>query len=211
MSNRKHRLGILTKHIARWLERNGVSQSVVAQEIVEEFRRIGLDKALQIDDIFFMDTGDVFTDVATNRQKIFRWLGLLDNGAKKSTGRLFLVEQAIVAAMPEDIRLNYLNEVFEDSCMCFSTDSMDRSMSRLDRSRIAESMIKEGSEAQIALLRLGDNPSFEQVENAYRELREAVATHLEVVDLLEEKFPELTGKRKAAEGQEPNRRPFKAL
>lgn len=190
MNSKKHRLGLLNKHISRWLERNGVSQSVVAQEIVEEFRRVGLDKTLQIEDIFFMNTDDVFTDVNTNRQKIFRWLGLLDNGSKKSVGRLFLVEQAIVGAMPTEIRLDYLNEVFSDSCTCFSTDSMDRSYSKLDRSQVAESMIKEGSEAQIALLRLGENPSSEQVKEAYIELKESVATNLEVLDLIEEKYPE---------------------
>ncbi|WP_431688936.1 hypothetical protein [Hahella sp. NBU794] len=198
MSANKHRLVILTKHLNRWLEKANVSQTAAAQEIVEQFRALGLDKELQAEDIFFMDTGDVFTDANTNRQKIFRWLGYMDNGTKKSMGRLWLVEQAIVAAMPADIRVAYLNEVFGDCGVCISSLSQDRSCSRLDVSRVVESMIKEDSEAQIALLKLGVSPTPAQVCDAHLELRESVGTQLAVLDWLERKFPVLAKKKSAS-------------
>ncbi|WP_434359852.1 toxin YdaT domain-containing protein [Parasalinivibrio latis] len=188
MTPQKHRLMTLHKYISKWLQRNGMSQSVVAQEIVESFRALDLDKALQVEDIFFMDTGDVFTDVATNRQKIFRWLGFMDNGSKRSPSRLFFVEQAIVAAMPPDIRASYLNEVYGDCGMFFGAEAIATEFCRLDPSKMTESMIKEGSEAQIALLQLGENPNHEKVREAIQELRESIATNLSALRLIDEKY-----------------------
>ncbi|BCE02941.1 hypothetical protein [Marinicellulosiphila megalodicopiae] len=189
MINTKHRLVILNKHIQKWLDLPGINQSLVAQSIVEEFKRTNLDSELQIEDIFFMNTGDVFADVNTNRQKIFRWLGVMDNGAKRSPARLFFVEQGIVGAMPEDIRISYLNEVYKDSTACFSTANVNKGDSKLNRFAITESMIKESTEAQLAVLQLGDNPTNQQLHKAEIELREDIATKLEALELLMQSNP----------------------
>ena len=181
MSNTKHRLDLLGKHMRTWLDMPGVSLTSMAMEIVDRFSAIGLDHGLQIEDIFFMRTDDVCTDADTNRQKIFRWLGWLDNGQKRSPARLFFVEQAIVAAMPEDIRIDYLTEVYIDSGVSFYAGTQGNTVD-LDTGLV--SLMKETSEAQIALIKLAKDPAMKG--EALRELKEALAAHENLLTTLQE-------------------------
>ena len=66
MSNSNHRLVILNKHITRWLEQPGMSQTTLTMLVVEHFERLGLNIDLQVEDIFFMRTGDAVADANTN-------------------------------------------------------------------------------------------------------------------------------------------------
>lgn len=181
MTNNKHRLVVLTNHIARWLEMPGMSQTTVAMEIVEAFEQLGLAHDLQVEDIFFMRTNDVVADANTNRQKIFRWLGLMDNGAKRSPAKLFFAEQAIVAAMPQAIRLSYLTEVYMGAGV--SIYAAEAGAAQPSVETLATSLIREGSEAQLALLSHGGNPA--KRHEALRELKESRAAHDNAIATLE--------------------------
>jgi len=180
MNIEQHRLGILSKHITRWLEMPGMTQTTIAIEIVEQFRRLGLNRSLQVEDIFFMDTGDVVTDANTNRQKIFRWLGWLDNGDKRSPARLFFVEQAIVSAMPEAIRMAYLTEIYMGAGVSIYPTQQGEEVCM---GALAATLIKEGAEAQVALLSLRDDPR--RRNETLRELNESLAAHNNAITTIE--------------------------
>lgn len=184
MSNSNHRLVILNKHIARWLEQPGMSQTTLTMLVVEHFERLGLARDLQVEDIFFMRTGDAVADANTNRQKLFRWLGWLDDGRKRSAARLFFVEQALVAAMPQPIRLSYLTEVYlgaEVSIYSSAAGAQEPSLQML-----ATTLIREGSEAQLALLSHGENLA--KRNDVLRELKESRAAHDAAISTLEKGF-----------------------
>ncbi|MDP2575349.1 toxin YdaT family protein [Vibrio penaeicida] len=200
MISNKHRLRILNKHISLWLERNGISQLLIAQNIVEQFSQLGLNKSLQIEEISFMDAEDVFTNADTNRQKIFRWLGVADNGTKRSPARLFFVEQAIVAAMPLDLRISYLNEVYDIPGLYIGVSPIKMN-DELCCSTIAASLTKENMEAQISMIELEGSPkSIPLIRKTHKELRESVATSLAAINLLEERHPELHSNQQNTEG-----------
>ncbi|RXJ70763.1 hypothetical protein CS022_22295 [Veronia nyctiphanis] len=194
MTINKHRLQLLHKHLQQWMERPRMNQTQVANDIVEHFRFLGLEKQLQVEDIFFMDTGDPYTDMNTNRQKVFRWLGLMDNGTKRSPARLFFVEQAIVAAMPPDIRLAYLNDVYPLSGLYIG--ARPEQGESLNCDKLAAALTKENMEAQLSVIELSDRPDCEPtVCKAYRELKESAATTLAAIDVLESHYPQLTEQR----------------
>lgn len=183
MSNSNHRMVILNKHITRWLEQPGMSQTTLTMLVVEHFERLGLNIDLQIEDIFFMRTGDAVADANTNRQKLFRWLGWLDDGQKRSPARLFFVEQALVAAMPQCIRLSYLTEVYLGADV--SIYSCESGHQQPSLQQLATSLIKEGSEAQLALLSHGGDCA--RRNEVLRELKESRAAHDDAIATLESK------------------------
>ena len=107
-----------------------------------------------------------------NGQKLFRWLGLYD-GINSFPERLWVIEPAMLAAMPKDIRVEYLNAVFGVSGVFVcnrSTEDGD-----LDRVRLAASLTKEQMEAQLSVIELSANPAVQAAEAAHKEVSEAVA------------------------------------
>lgn len=194
MVNDNHRLHILKRHLDRWALRNGTGHMLIATLIVEEFRRQGLDKTLQTEDIFFMETDDTYTDNATNYKKIFRWLGYLDDDTKRSPARLFFVEQAIVGGMPLDIRLDYVNELYSPAgvfCLDIKQLGPNSDTDPLNTQTALNALIKESSEAQRAILTLGTQPSVEAIRATETELQESAATHQASIKLLRERYPEV--------------------
>ncbi len=181
MSNSNHRMVILNKHITRWLEQPGMSQTTLTMLVVEHFERLGLNIDLQVEDIFFMRTGDAVADANANRQKLFRWLGWLDDGQKRSPARLFFVEQALVAAMPQCLRLSYLTEVYLGADV--SIYSCESGHQQPSLQQLATSLIKEGSEAQLALLSHGGDHA--RRNEVLRELKESRAAHDDAIATLE--------------------------
>ena len=158
-----------------------MSQTTLAMLVVEHFERLRLNIDLQVEDIFFMRTGDVVADANTNRQKLFRWLGWLDDGQKRSPARLFFVEQALVAAMPQCIRLSYLTEVYLGADV--SIYSCEAGHQQPSLQQLATSLIKEGSEAQLALLSHGGDHA--RRKEVLRELKESRAAHDDAIATLE--------------------------
>ena len=187
--NIKQRLGLLNAYVQAWLKYPGVNQINAAASIVEEARRTQIDHVLKSEGVVFSETDDHFHDAQQNCQKIFRWLGRKDQGSKRSPARLFFVEQAIVGAMPMELRVAYLNEVYGGAAVCFSLE-MTNIDTPTDQAQATTNMIREGAEAQIALLALGENPTPAQVRKARAELKESIATSKGALVLLNKRYPE---------------------
>ncbi len=179
MIRQNHKLGILRKHLDKWMESKSISTGTVAIEIVQAVERLEMEEELKTVDIHFKTDGDAYHATNTNRQKIFRWLGYLDNGDHASSAKIFYFERAIIAAMPEAIRTGYLNESLAGTGVCFAIAEDGESA---NMERIAQSLIKEGSEAQLAILSLKDNP--EAIQHAVTEIKESLAAHQAALNTL---------------------------
>ncbi|MCU8086851.1 hypothetical protein [Shewanella sp. SM21] len=196
----KSRLDLLMVAIHRWLEMPKVSRSIIASEIVTAANELGLMPLLANEGISFNSTSDPYNDSRVNAQKIFRWLGQYQE-THAMPERLFHVEQAILAAMPQPLKLNYLNAVYG---MVGVTVVADHGFSRyeINTAALAITLTKENSEAQVAVIQLGNSPSRDEVVTAYRELTESRGTTQAALDLLEKHYPFVGNKAglKAVEG-----------
>ena len=199
----RSRLDLLVSAINQWLEQPKASRSKVTAEIVQAVEDCGLTDQLNNEGITFNRSDDLYNDMRVNAQKIFRWLGQYE-GTHAFPDRLFYLEQAILAAMPEQHRLGYLNEVYDMTGVLVC--ARQQGAEAIDTHRMAASLTKEHMEAQVSVIELGPRPDLHSAQTAHREVAEAVATGTAVLDELEKTFPELTGKRKAADGQEPIQR-----
>lgn len=198
----RSRLDLLVSAINQWLEQPKASRSKITAEIVQAVEDCGLTDQLNNEGITFNRSDDLYNDMRVNAQKIFRWLGQYE-GTHAFPDRLFHLEQAILAAMPEDIHLNYLNEVYGVVGVVVCT--RQSSQEDIDATRMAASLTKEQMEAQVSVIELGTSPGFDAAKKAHREVAEAMATGAAVLGELERTFPDLAGK-KAADGQEINQR-----
>lgn len=188
------RLQLLTNAINRWLELPRTSRATICTEIVQAVDDLGLNDVLGADGITFNKTDDVYNDARVNAQKIFRWLGQYE-GQHAFTDRLFCIEQAILYAMPRDIALQYLHDVYG---MCGVYIGVNVPHGAIGADAIAAAITKENAEAQISVIQLGDRPSEIAIRNAYRELKESVGTTLAALDALEIKYPLLKLKTQKA-------------
>jgi hypothetical protein len=183
------RLSLLMKTIHRVLELPKMNRFGLAMDFVAAVDRLGLNEVLATEGISFARTDDVHNDARVNAQKLFRWLGQYE-GQHPQAERLFHVEQALVAALPEHLRVQYLNDVFGCTGVTVIADSM-RDSYVLKSVDMAATLTKENSEAQVAVIHLGDAPSREQLITAHRELKESAATTQASMQVLELAYPYL--------------------
>lgn len=182
----KSRLDLLMVAIHRWLEMPKVSRSIMAAEVVTAANELGLMPLLANEGISFNCTDDPYNDSRVNAQKIFRWLGQYqENHAMPE--RLFHVEQAILAAMPQHLKLNYLNAVYGMVGVTVVANVADGTQP-LSPARLAMSLTKENAEAQVAVIQLGNAPCRADVLAAYRELTEAKGVTQAVLNALEANY-----------------------
>lgn len=101
--SQKTKLKILADHVGAWRARAG-SRETVALLIVEAHQAWGGDRLPRLD---FNMVGDAFTCAKNAADRIFRWL---DDETKDNNLMPANFERSILAAMPEDLRISYLNE-----------------------------------------------------------------------------------------------------
>ena len=88
----------------------------------------------------------------------------------------------ILRAMPEELRLDYLNDV----CGVIGTLVCGRQQDgqNIDAIHMAVSLTKEQMDAQVSVIELGDCPEIHAAKAAYREVSEAVTTGAAVLDVV---------------------------
>ncbi|MCG9697448.1 hypothetical protein [Shewanella sp. Isolate11] len=188
----RSRLEILIHIIHRLLELPRMNRLTFAMDVVEQVDRLGLADMLAAEGISFVRSGNVHHDARVNAQKLFRWLGQYE-GQHPIVDRLFYVEQAVVSALPIELRLQYLNDVFGIVGVTVVEDG--RSDGRaITAAEMAVALTKENSEAQCAVISLGVAPTRQQVLSAYQELKESSATTQASMRLLELEYSYLNNK-----------------
>jgi len=166
------RLDHLKQIVAKWRRLPGVNKQVIALSVIEQMNRHNFKEALSQVGIAFTDSGNVFNDAQRNAEKIFRWLGEMD--IAEQPGKLFYVEELIVSALPEELRTEYLNSVYSKSGVYISNPEK-QACGLIDVTVIVSALIKENSEAQIAVHQLAQSSTLKQLKAAERELRESIS------------------------------------
>lgn len=171
------RINLLRSSIKQWLEIPKVSRQVLAVEIVEKINNLGFKETLSDMGISFANSGDHYHDARVNAQKLFRWLGESDDGIYTSHDSLWHIEQAIVAAMPEGIRIGYLNAVWSITGShitksCKSSECAEE----VHFPTLLINIIKECSEGQVAVAELPHATSRAELESHLKEVSESIAS-----------------------------------
>lgn len=178
----RSRLQCLVKAINTWLELPKTSRSIITADIVESVERLGLTEPLAEQGIAFASSDNPYNDMRVNAQKLFRWLGLYTE-CETNPERLFFVEQAIVAALPESIRLDYLADIYGRCDVCFSPVLKAESHD-IDAVHMATYLMKEQGEAQLAVVKLQEEYSEQQLEDAIKEVSEGISAGNQTLQIL---------------------------
>jgi Arc/MetJ-type ribon-helix-helix transcriptional regulator len=159
-------IGVIRSAVNSWRKSQDWSRETAAQQIVEAHEAIG---AHQVTGITFDLPGrDAFARAKVWGERIFRWL---DDETKDSTLLPANLLPSVLAALPMDQRLHCLNEMFGRlGVEVRSSDSV--APGEFDAMGHLRHMIKESSEAQVALVAAGSNPSPSVLRAALREIRE---------------------------------------
>ena len=180
----QNRLAILRRWVEAWSALPRTNRQLVAQDIFEAFNEHGLAEYLSGTGVEFTCTDDLSRDMRTHSQKLWRWLGAYEE-ANAQPDKLFYIEQVIVAAMPEQIRIGYLGEVYQRAGVSIGIELGGEAMSP---ARIAQTLIKENAEAQLAVINLRPDCSPEEMGNALRELHESAAATAAAIAAIEKTY-----------------------
>lgn len=160
------KLTTLMRYVNLWKQRVGSRESV-AISIVECHYELGLDV---VTGITFDIRGDSFKAAKTAADRIFRWL---DDQTKEGVLMPTNFEQSILAAMPQDLVLRYLNEslcavgfIVRPKTACVGGET--------DLTKISRNQHKESAEAISAVLDLHLNDNLEALEHALKEALESL-------------------------------------
>jgi hypothetical protein len=161
----KTKLSILLDYVDEWRARAG-SREAVALSIVEVHVGLGMNEIPKME---FSQRGDAFTRGKNAADRIFRWL---DDKTKDGTLMPANFETSILAAMPEDLRVAYLNDVLAPLGLVVEpvVACSDR---QLDGVQHLVAVSRESSEATSALAEVVSAPTLHNLRNAERELADA--------------------------------------
>lgn len=165
IGSQKTKLALLLHYVDEWRKQAG-SRETVARIIVETHIARGANGLAKLQ---FDTSGDVFTWGKNAADRIFRWL---DDKTKDNNFMPVNFEDSIVAAMPPDIRLAYLNEWLGAFGLAV------QGLAPLDANRFNATahlvaVSKESSEAVGAIAGLVSDPSDAGLARAEKELMEA--------------------------------------
>ncbi len=181
MRNESHGtlIGTIRAGVTEWRKRESWSRETVVQQIVEAHERLGADKATGI--VFDPNTRDPFDRTKVNADRVFRWL---DDESKDNNLLPSNFLQSILAAMPMDIRMHCLRAFLLP--IGIVPASLDLAAhGDFDASAHLHEMIKEGSEAQMALVGVKPGAPLAVLENARKEVGDAVESNHRIARALD--------------------------
>lgn len=162
-TSQKTKLAHLMTYIDKWRERAGSRESV-AVAIVEAHMAAGFNTRAKL---HFDTQGDAFTLAKNAADRIFRWL---DDKTKDGNFMPANFEDSILLAMPEDLRLCYLNDWLGQFGMrakgVHEEDSGGCAVTHL------KAVSKESAEATSAMADLLDGDTDAELDIADHELAE---------------------------------------
>lgn len=164
-TSQKTKLAVLMTYVDKWRERVG-SREAVAVAIVEAHVAAGFNTRAKL---HFDTQGDTFTLAKNAADRIFRWL---DDKTKDGNFMPVNFEDSILLAMPEDLRLAYLNDWLRSFGMAAKV--VHDTAEDICLTQLLPSVIKESSEATFAMASLPPEPTHADLDAADREFAEAI-------------------------------------
>lgn len=164
-ASQKTKLAHLMTYIDKWRERAGSRESV-AVAIVEAHMAAGFNTRAKL---HFDTQGDTFTLAKNAADRIFRWL---DDKTKDGNFMPANFEDSVLLAMPEDLRLCYLNDWLGQFGM--RAKGVHDIEHDVCLASLLPGVIKESSEATFAMASLPAEPTHADLDAADREFAEAI-------------------------------------
>lgn len=183
---KSRRLNLLNEFIQKWINQENSTRSHVVVQVIDKCKELGLEDLLAEEGITFHQTDDVLKDMNANQQKVFRWLGCFQE-VNAAPVKIFEFEPAILAAMPKNLRISYLNHVYGISDVFVGARNSEDGQI-VDIGTVTASLIKESAEAQMALVKLNSKPSRKAAEKAMKELDDHIGQGLAAQNTLREEF-----------------------
>jgi hypothetical protein len=177
-STQKTFIATLADYVDAWRKREGMSQATVVDEIVKAHERVA---GPQVTGIVFEPNRDEYYRMKANSDRVWRWLD------DKSKDRNLLPANFIpsmLEAMPADLRIGFLDEVFRPLGLAMRSLAGESS-DALDPVALACSIIKEDAESHQAVAALSHNMDLPSLLRAQKENKDATEAHLDAGRKLE--------------------------
>lgn len=169
MQNQPQRLiGMLRHAVNTWRTRERMGRESVVDLIVSTHERLGYDDVTGIR--FEPMTRDTFERMKVNAERVFRWL---DDETKESTLLPTNFIPSILAALPADLRINVLDQLLAPFGLFVRAEVGEPEPELCVHAALGK-LMREDAKGHQAVLRLATDTSDEAVQDAHRELREAV-------------------------------------
>jgi hypothetical protein len=181
MRNSSHKSLVATfrDHLIAWRKQEGWSRETMVQVLVEAHERIDGPAATGL--TFEPATRDPFERQKVNADRVFRWL---DDETKDRTILPTNFLPSILAALPMERRLHLLNDFLRP--MGVSVTSIDQvADDSFDTALHLRAMLKESSEAHLALVNVPAEQPVEALEAARREVADVQESSTKAVRALD--------------------------
>lgn len=150
-----------------WRRRERWSMATVVDEIVKTHEARGLDV---VTDIHFEPNGDEARRMATNGERVYRWL---DDVTKPNNHLPANFVRSILAALPMDLRIGAADALLDGTGL--SCRLVQTSDGALSAAALVAEVARESGEATAAVAALVVDGSHDRLRAAQRELKEAIA------------------------------------
>ena len=164
--HRKSWVSIVAFHVDVWKTSNKWSRETRAEAIVSAYNRIYPNGLPGIKE--FSQASDLFRRLSTDACCIFRWLDDITKDRNLLEANFLPV---ILEAMPEDIRLNCINDLLRPMNVVSQSISAEPVTDTFTLSSV-KNLIKEGSDACQAVADLVDGETYDELVKAQQELIE---------------------------------------
>lgn len=166
--------------VNQWRRREGWSRETVVQHIVEAHSRIEGPMVTGIR--FDPQTTDTAERMKVNADRVFRWL---DDATKDANLLPANFIPSVLAALPSDLKVQALGDVLSPLGISVRLISEDRGP-KLEVLDLLRTLMKEHGEAHQAVAGLVDGATEKELQDAQRELTEALAATTRGLQMIEQ-------------------------
>lgn len=169
--------------VQEWMRREDFSRETVAMQIIEAHERINGPRNTRI--VFDPPSRDLYERAKVNADRIFRWLDEVTKDRNLVPPNFI---PSVLAALPMDLRIEAGNALLAPADMACRPVGGDTPGAQL--SSLFKSMLREGSEAQMAVAELLDGATPAELEHARTELTENIAASQKLLAAVEKMLQE---------------------
>lgn len=183
-SSQESPIACLARYVSTWKKREGLSNATVADEIVNAHYQI--QGHIRTGIVFEPNSSDEYNRMKANAARIFRWL---DDVSEESNLLSLNFYPSIVAALPADLRVSYLNELHAPLGLCM-TGLTPAEEGDINLTTLAK-MIKEDSDAHQAVAAAIDSGCVNTLSKADKEIGEAIEVKTQARKVIASKLSKL--------------------
>jgi hypothetical protein len=181
MRSQSHKtfIGLIREHVSEWRKSKGWSRESAVQEVVEAHARI--EGPITTGITFAPTTQDHFERTKVNADRVFRWL---DDETKDTNLLPVNFLPSLLTALPQDARRHLLDDFLRPFGLGVRNLAQGESAA-LNVAGILGSVLKEGGEANQALVDLITAATPEALSRAHKEISESIQAQMQARTAIE--------------------------